>query len=63
MALPKVVFCLSIALMLSVFTAQSQDVASVFFEQRGAAAEPLEASRTISYVIHIQPTNAMAIRR
>lgn len=63
MALPKVVFCLSIALMLSVFTAQSQDVASVFFEQRGAAAEPLEASRTISYVIHIQPTNAMAIKK
>ena len=63
MALPKVVFCLVIALMLSVFTAQCQDVASVSFEQRGAVAEPLEASRTITYIIHIQPVNAIAIKK
>ena len=63
MALPKVVFCLVIALMLSVFTAQCQDVASVSFEQRGAVAEPLEASRTVTYVIHIQPVNAIAIKK
>lgn len=62
MVLPRVIFCLAIALLLSVFSAQCEDAASVSFEQRGVAAEPLEASRTITYVVHLQPQNAMAMK-
>lgn len=63
MALPRVIFCLSIVLQLSILSAQCQDVASVFFEQRGVAAEPLEASRTITFAVHLQPQNAMAMKK
>jgi hypothetical protein len=59
----KLAFYLLMAISLSVFTVQCEDSVSVSFNQQGTIGEPLEVSRTMSYNIHIQPTDAMAIKK
>jgi hypothetical protein len=59
----KLALYLLIALSLSVFTVQCEDAVFVSFDQRGTIGEPFEVSRTIAYDIHIQPADAMAIKK
>jgi hypothetical protein len=59
----KLALYILIALTLGTFTAQCEDAVYVSFDQPGTIGEPLEVSRTIDYDIHIQPADAMAIKK
>ncbi len=58
---PSAVFYLIIILLFSIFSAQCEDSAWISFDQRGMV-EPFEASRPITYDLHIQPVNPIAIK-
>jgi len=58
----KAIFCLMIALLFGLSSAQCEDSAKIFFDQQGTA-EPFEASRPITCALHIQPADPIAIKK
>ena len=58
----RAVLYLMIILLFGIFSAQCEDSAWISFDQQGMV-EPFEANRPITYDLHIQPVNAIAIKK
>jgi len=59
----RAMLCLVAVLLLGIFSGQGQDQAWISFDQRGMTTEPFEASRSVTYDIHVQPSAALAIKK